>query len=173
MKLKYILLLLAPIAVMASSAEAEAEHSTDIVARTINFLIFAGIIYYLIADKVKAYFRDRSKTIADNLVAVQDKLAESNSKKEEALKTAESSTDTAKDIVTTAKKEADLLVGKIKDNLKVEISNLEKSHTDRVEVEEKKMSREVVNEVIDEMFKGDGAGLKNEDLLDIIKKKVA
>jgi F-type H+-transporting ATPase subunit b len=41
-------------------SDAGAEGSTDIVQRTINFLIFAGILFYILAEPVKNYFSGRS-----------------------------------------------------------------------------------------------------------------
>ncbi len=51
---------------------------TDIVQRTVNFLLFAGLIWYLIAEPVKSYFAGRSQGIADELNKVQDRLNESD-----------------------------------------------------------------------------------------------
>jgi len=51
-KLLLTLLALAPVALFANSDGAE----TDIIQRTVNFVIFAGILWYLLADKIKAFF---------------------------------------------------------------------------------------------------------------------
>ena len=53
--MKRILLLglaLVPVALFANEGAKE----TDIVQRTVNFIIFAGILWYLLADKIKAFF---------------------------------------------------------------------------------------------------------------------
>ena len=53
--MKRILLLglaLVPVALLANEGAVE----TDLVQRTVNFIIFAGILWYLIADKIKAFF---------------------------------------------------------------------------------------------------------------------
>jgi F-type H+-transporting ATPase subunit b len=56
----------------------DAEHAgTDIVQRTVNFILFVGLIWYMVAEPVKNYFTSRSKSIADDLKRVQDKLNES------------------------------------------------------------------------------------------------
>lgn len=59
MKLKYFLLILAPVILLGSDAAAKA--GTDIIPRTINFLIFASILYYLIADAAKNFYFGRKK----------------------------------------------------------------------------------------------------------------
>ena len=56
----------------------EAEHGgTDIVQRTVNFLLFAGLVWYLVGEPVKNYFASRSQGISDELKKVQEKLNES------------------------------------------------------------------------------------------------
>ena len=166
------MLLLLPVVVLASGA-AEGEGKTDIVPRVINFVIFASILYYLIAKPLKDYFTGRTTEIADRLTSIQDKLKESKNEKERALQSVKDADETAVDIIATAKKEAQMLSEKVAENLKKDIENLEKSYSDRVSVEEKKMSREVVNDVISEIFDGGKIDLKNDDFLNIIKKKVA
>ena len=166
------MLLLLPVVVLASGS-AEGEGKTDIVPRVINFVIFASILYYLIAKPIKDYFTGRTTEIADRLTSIQDKLKESKNEKEKALQSVKDADETAADIIATAKKEAEMLSQKVADNLKKDLESLEKAHSDRVAVEEKKMSREVVNDVVGEMFDGGKIDLKNDDFLNIIKKKVA
>ena len=171
MKFKYILLILVP--VFAFASEATAEGGTDILPRAINFIIFAAIIYYLIADKIKAFFRDRTNGIANRLTEIQDKLKSVRESKEEALKEADEAKVKAVDLVETAKKEAALLSEKIAKDAESEILHLRQAFEERMQIEEKKMTREVVAEVIDEIFRDDKLKLSNEDFIKIIKKKVA
>jgi len=171
-KLKYFMLLLLP-AVMFASGHEGGEGQTDIVPRVINFAIFAGILYYLIAKPAKEYFTGRTKDIADRLSSIQDKLKESKDEKDKALAGVKDADENAVDIIETAKKEAQMLTEKVEQNLQKDLENLQKSHDDRISVEEKKMSREVVNEVIDDMFSSGKMDLKDSDFLNIIKKKVA
>ena len=49
----------ASVTLLASAAlfASEGSHGqTDIIPRAVNFLIFAALVYYLLADKVKAFF---------------------------------------------------------------------------------------------------------------------
>jgi F-type H+-transporting ATPase subunit b len=172
LKLKYLSLLLLPALALAS--EQGAEHGgTDIFWRLINFLIFFGILYYLLADKIKAYFKGREDGIAGRLSEVQEKLKEAKAAKEAAVQKAKDAEATAADYVEAAKKEAELMVEKINQTLAHDKEILEKSFQDRVEVEAKKMKKEVVDEVLEEMFSSKSANISNDDLLNIIKKKVA
>ena len=170
MKLKYFVLLLFPVALLAAG---EGTGKTDFVPRLINFVIFAGILYYLIAKPLKDYYNNRTNEIADRLSSIQDKLKESKEEKERALQGVKDADASATDIIETAKIEAKLLTDKIEDNLKTDLDNLQKSHADRISIEEKKMSKGVVSEVIDEMFEGGKVKLEGDDFLNIIKKKVA
>ena len=172
MKFKYFTLLLLP-AILFASGAVEGEDKTDIVPRVINFAIFASILYYLIAKPVKEYFTGRTTEIADKLTSIQDKLRESKNEKEQALQSVKDAEESAVDIIETAKKEAEMLSDKVAQNLKKDLENIQKSYDERITVEEKKMSRDVVQEVIEEMFNSGKIDLKNDDFLNIIKKKVA
>ena len=83
--MKRILLLglaLAPLALFANEGAVE----TDIVQRTVNFIIFAGILWYLLADKIKAFFAERTSSIQAELDKVQDTLKASQDKVTDAQK---------------------------------------------------------------------------------------
>jgi F-type H+-transporting ATPase subunit b len=151
----------------------DGEGKTDIVPRVINFAIFASILYYLLAKPIKEFFTGRTTEIADRLSSIQDKLKASKDEKDQALKSVAEADESAADIIETAKKEADMLTQKIEENLQNDLKNLEKSYNDRIEIEEKKMSRAVVEEVIEEMFNSGNIEMKSSDYLNIIKKKVA
>ena len=170
MKLLTTLLLLVPVFLFASE---EAKEGTDIVARVINFSIFAGILYYLIADKVKAFFTGRTKEIADKLSSLQSKVEETKKLKQQAAQKVKESEEEAKELVELAHKEAELQIAKLKENSKQDIENLIKSYESKKEVLEKKMTSEVVSEVIEELFSNDGVSLNEDELVNIINKKVA
>ncbi len=174
MKSRYLLLLLLPVFVFASAgAEGSESGETDIFWRLINFLIFFGILYYLLADKIKEYFKGREDGIAGRLSEVEEKLKEAKLEKESAAQKAKDAEKTAAELIDAAKKEAELMTAKINETLVHDKTLLEKSYTDRVEIETKKMKKEVVNEVLEEMFASDSATISNDDLLNIIKKRVA
>ena len=171
MKLKYILLLIAPMVLMASGGEGHG--GTDIFPRTLNFLIFAAILYYYVADSAKQWYLGRKNDIAAKLDSIQVKLKESNSKKETALQKVEEAKANAKVLVETAKKEAVLLADKVANDVNTEIENLEKAFEDRVNIERRQMQRAVVSEVLEGMFKEGSISLDNDEIVKIINKKVA
>ncbi len=172
MKMNYIILLfLAPIALFANAGESDG--ASDIIPRTINFLIFAAIMYYYVADAAKQWYCGRKNEIATKLDSIQVKLKESNSKKEGALQKVEEAKANARALVETAKKEAILLSDKVAQETDTEIANLSKAFEDRIGVERRKMQRAIVCEVLDEMFKEGSISLDNDEMVKIVNKKVA
>jgi len=172
MNVKYLSLLLLPAYALASGdAEASGSGETDIFWRVINFAIFFGILYYLLADTIKTFFKEREEGIAGRLSAVEEKLKEAKAEKEAAAQKAKDAGTASADLIEVAKKEAELMVSKINETLVHDKEQLEKSYADRIDIEAKKMKKEVVNEVLEDMFKSDN--ISNEDMLNIIKKKVA
>ncbi len=170
MRLISILLVLTPIFLFASEG---AKEGTDIVVRVINFAIFAGILYYLIASKIKDFFTSRTNEIADKLTTVSQKVQKTKELKLSASKKLEDSEKEAKELVELAKKEAELQIEKLKENFTNDLKNLEKSYESKKEVLEKKMTGTVVDSVIEELFSKDGVRISDEELINIINKKVA
>ena len=154
-------------------ANESAHEGTDIIARTINFLIFAGILYYLIADKVKAFFIGRTQEIAQKLSSIEAKIEETKKAKEDAKKQLEQSKQKAKELVEIAKKEAQMQIEKMKSELETDIKHLHSSYESKKEVAQKKITQEVVSEVVDELFGAKGIKLTEAELVNIINKKVA
>jgi len=171
MKINYFLLLLAPMALLANGGESGG--STDIFPRTINFLIFAAIMYYYVADAAKQWYVGRKNEIATKLDSIQVKLKESNNKKEIALAKVEEAKANARALVETAKKEALLLADKVGQEADLEIESLSKSFEEHIGIERRKMQRAIVCEILDEMFKEGSISLDNDEIVKIVNKKVA
>ena len=95
------------------------------------------------------------------------------SKKEEALQKVEEAKVTVRALIETAKKEAIMLSEKIAVDANAEIENLEKAMHDKVKIEERQMQRAIVNEVLDELFKEGSVSLDENEMVNIINKKVA
>ena len=134
-----ILLLLFPFVLMADGGY-------DIVPRTINFIIFAAILYYLIANPVKNAYKGRIEGIAARLDNIEQKLKESKAKKDDAIKRVEEAKANADSLVETARKEAFLISERIKEETMQEIVNLEKSFQDQKEFEKRRMVKSDVGE---------------------------
>ncbi len=170
MKLRYILLLLSPALLLASGGEGG---ETDIVPRAINFVIFASILYYLLADHAKKAYKDRIAGIADRLDSIQAKVKESVSAKEAAQAKVEEAKASAIGLVETSKREAQLLVQKVASDTELELQNLEKGFKEKAYIEKRRMTRDVVTNVLSDMFDKDSISIDKEELVKIVMKKVA
>ena len=170
MKLKFLFLMLVPAFVLASEGTGG---ETDIIPRTINFLIFAAILYYLIAEPAKNFFTGRKDQIADKLNSIQKRLKESKAKKEQALQKVEDAKANAASLIQTAKKEAEMIKERLAEDLKIEIESMIKAHNERVEIERRKMIRDTVAQVLDEIFEDGAVAFEKDDFVDIVMKKVA
>ena len=171
--MKRILLLglaLAPVAVFASS---EGAVETDIVQRTVNFIIFAGILWYLLADKIKAFFAERSLSIQAELDKVQDTLKASQDKVTDAQKKLAEAKKIATEIVEGAKADVDSVKQKVATAVDSDIANLNKNLDEMMKVEISKAKKEVVTQVLEELLSSENIKLTQDELANIVLKKVA
>ncbi len=160
-------ILILPIALFAN------EGGTDIVPRTINFLIFAAILYRYVAAPLKNFFKSRSKEIVDTLQSIQEKVEESKRAKEEAEKKLEEAKVLAKTIIEDAKKEAELMVRKIEQDTINELELLDKYQEERQEIERRKMVKSIVAHTVDSLFAENLKAIDSSELVNIVMKKVA
>ena len=171
--MKRILLLglaLAPVAVFASS---EGAVETDIVQRTVNFIIFAGILWYLLADKIKAFFAERSLSNQSELDKVQDTLKASQDKVTDAQKKLAEAKKIATEIVEGAKADVDSVKQKVATAVDSDIANLNKNLDEMMKVEISKAKKEVVTQVLEELLSSENIKLTQDELANIVLKKVA
>lgn len=154
-------------------SDAGAEGSTDIVQRTVNFLIFAGILYYVLAEPLKNYFGNRSSGIADELNKVQERLRESKRLKETAEQKVEEADRFAAELKEVSKKENKILSDKIMAQGDQDIETIQKQNEALMELEKRKMVREVVEEVMSGVMRESDNVLGKEAMTEILKKKVA
>ena len=166
------LLVIAPLALLANSA-AHGEVETDILQRTVNFLIFAAIVYYLLADKLKAFFSDRTKSIQTELDKVQDMLKASETKINDAKAELENAKKVAQELVVSANADIESIKSKIEASVEQEIANLSKSFDEKTELERRRVKKEVVQSVLDQLMSDKNIALSNEDLAQVVLKKVA
>lgn len=146
---------------------------TDIVPRTVNFLIFAAIIYYLLADKLKAYFSERTSSVRSELEKVQNILNESKQKYDNAKAEVENSKLIAEQIVADAKADIARIQQSIEKSVSEDIANLAKHFDEKIVIETRKAKKEVVSEVLETMLNDNNLGVSDREISDIIVKKVA
>jgi F-type H+-transporting ATPase subunit b len=157
----------------ALASENGAEHSTDIVWRTINFLVFAGIVWYFVAEPAKNYFASRSKAIAEELQKVQEKLTESKTAKEKALQALSDAEKLAKEILENSKKENKILQDSIMNQSNNDLEVISKQNGNLMELEKRKMVREVVDTTLNKLLAEDNDSFDKKAMVDVILKKVA
>lgn len=146
---------------------------TDIVERTFNFLVFAGILYYLLAEPLKNFLTERTLSIESEFKRNESRLKESKlarDKAEEALTQAKRQ---AGIIISDAKKEAQLISKRLEDNFISDIAILEKQQRDLQALEESKMVKSVVDEVIKDIISNGKIGLDQDSLTNTLLKKVS
>ena len=143
---------------------------TDFIPRVVNFAIFAGILWYLLADKVKEFYANRTKSIADAFNEAEAKLKEAQARKEALKKEVEEAHKKADDIISTAKKEAILLKEQIIKQANQEIEILNKNFEEQKAYEESKMKKEVVEAYLNNLVKD--IHLSSEEVANIVTKKV-
>ncbi len=169
MKLLLIGIVLFPMVLFASSEDVE----TDIVQRLFNFVIFAGILWYLLADKIKVFFVSRTLDIQAQLDKVEDTLKESKNKVDKANKQLSDAKVLASEIVENARNDIDSIKKKVNDAVVFEIASLNKSFEEGNLIQISREKRKVISSVLDELLNSDNLALSQEELVNIVLKKVA
>ena len=178
-KLALLSLLVLP-AVLLASGDAESTRyfaqtgrETDFFPRAFNFIIFASLLYYLLANPVKNFFRERKEGISSQLKEIEEKLQAAKDEKKEAQSRLNDSEQKAIQILDDAKKEAVLLAQKIVDSNANELTNIEKQLEEKMTLEERKSVKEVIDEILSENINNDDIMINENKVIDIISKKVA
>ncbi len=176
-----LLAVLAVPAFMLVAGEAEgashyasiAGRSTDFVPRVFNFLIFAALIYYLVADPIRNFFRERREKIAAQLTEIENRLQAAKEAKKTAEQALAESEKKAKEILEDARKEAEILSERYRELGSRELSALEQQYRERMETEERKMQRETIVSLLDENISPEDIPLTGSQIIDTLAKKVA
>lgn len=166
--MRFFILFLTPIFVLAT----QDGQAHDFIPRTINFVIFAAILYFLLAKVAKKAYQDRINLISAKLRNIEKKLKESSYHKENVQKKIEDTKASGLDMIEQAKIDADMLKKQIAQDCNELIASIKKNYEDKKTYEEKKVSLQVTNEILDELFSETSLELKKNDILNIIKKKV-
>lgn len=167
-----ILVLMLMISTYALASNAE-HAGTDIVQRTVNFVLFAALVWYLVAEPVKNYFTSRSQGIADELKKVQDKLNETIALKKEALAKISDAEKYAEELAASSKKENKIINDSIMAQCEAELEILSKQASSVKEFEQRKMVRNVVEETLDKVLAQSSDDFDKEAMANVILKKVA
>ena len=178
-KIVLLSLLMVP-AILLASTDAESSRyfaqtgrESDFWPRVVNFTIFAALLYYLIANPIKNFFKGRSEGIAAQLNEIEKKLQAAKDEKKEAQNRLDESKKRAEEILADAKAEAILLAEKIANANQNDLALLDKQLEEKISLEERKSAREAIDEILSGNITTDDIMLDEAKVVDIISKKVA
>ena len=180
-KLILLSLLVVPAVILASGTVdgettryfAQTGRETDFFPRIVNFSIFAALLYYLLANPIKDFFKGRKEGIAGQLKEIEEKLQAAKNEKKDATARFNESEKKAQQIIEDAKKEAVVLAEKISKSNKNDLENMSKLADEKMAVEERKSVKEAIDEILSENITNDDILIDEAKVVDIITKKVA
>ncbi len=146
---------------------------TDFIPRIFNFLIFAGLTYYLVASPLKEFFVGRREGIANQLGEIERKLQEAKAARKQAEQALKESQVKAKEIASDSKKEVEHLKEKFAEMTERELRLLDKQNEEKHELEERRMVRETIDNVLNDSITADDIPLSADKVISIVAKKVA
>jgi F-type H+-transporting ATPase subunit b len=139
----------------------------------VNFTIFASILYYLLANPIKTFFKDRREGISSQLKEIEAKLKSAKDAEKDAQSRLDESTNKANLILEDAQKEAALMAKKIAEANVNDLQMMEKLLEEKMTLEERKSAREAIDEILSENITNDDIMVDESKVVDIIAKKVA
>ena len=176
-------LLFLPVIALASGAAHVDPESTryfkmtgrvdDFWYRVINFSIFAGILYYLAANPIKAFFTGRSEGIANKLKEIEEKLQASKNERLTAEANLVKAKEKAKEIVTDASKEAKILSANIAEKNDYTLTMLEKQSVEKQALESKKATRATIDNLLNDGIETSDVAIDEAKVVSLVSKKVA
>ena len=161
-------LLIALLSAVAFASEAAANGGTDIVARTINFLIFAAILWYLVGNKAIAFFKNRKEEIASKFQEIENRLKEAKNRETALKRQLEEAKIKATEIIEDSKKEAEHIYNSILEETKAELEMLEKHFEEAKIAEIRKAKREAIKAFLEDVLKD--VHLSSEDAAKLVLK---
>ena len=178
MRIKNIALV-ATALLLPSLVLAGAEHhdvsmfNSDFFYRVLNFSIFAGILYYLLANPIKAYFSGRSEGIAKQLEEIEEKLQASANERLSAEENVKKSEKRATEIISDAGLEAQTLADNIAEKNAVALTLLEKQADAKQALSTKKATQATIDTLLNDGFDNSDIAVDEAKVVSLISGKVA
>ncbi|GAA8372549.1 F0F1 ATP synthase subunit B [Helicobacter pylori] len=145
---------------------------TDIIERSLNFLLFAGILWYFLAKKLRSFLRSKSLEISKRLEEIQAQLKVSKENKKKLLKELEQTKEKAELIISDANKEAYTITQKYELQTKMDVENLIKNSRALMDLEVKKIKRELVESVFKDLRESKKVPFNAQDCVNILKQRL-
>jgi len=146
---------------------------TDFVPRLFNFILLAGLLYYLLADPIKNYLKERTASIAEELKEIEAARQASRETQVKAKEELEKAKVRAKEILEDAKAELELIKQQTLARAEQELVTLDKLYDEKCSIEERKMVKETTTKVLDESISSDDIPLDASKIINIVTKEVA
>lgn len=147
--------------------------NTDLAPRIFNFILLAGLLYYLLAGPIKNFLNSRTDSIADELEEIESARQASKDAKLKAEDDLEKAKAKAKEIIEDAKAELALIKKGIQEKSQNELTILEKSFEEKCEIENRKMVKETTSSVLSESIETNDIPLDASKIVNIVTKEVA
>ncbi len=145
---------------------------TDIIERSLNFLLFAGILWYFLAKKLRSFLHSKSLEISKRLEEIQAQLKVSKENKKKLLKELEQTKEKAELIISDANKEAYTITQKYELQTKMDVENLIKNSKALMDLEVKKIKRELVESVFTDLRESKKVSFNVQDCVNILKQRL-
>ncbi|WRG09378.1 F0F1 ATP synthase subunit B [Helicobacter pylori] len=145
---------------------------TDIIERSLNFLLFAGILWYFLAKKLRSFLHSKSLEISKRLEEIQAQLKVSKENKKKLLKELEQAKEKAELIISDANKEAYTITQKYELQTKMDVENLIKNSRALMDLEVKKIKRELVESVFKDLRESKKVPFNAQDCVNILKQRL-
>ncbi len=145
---------------------------TDIIERSLNFLLFAGILWYFLAKKLRSFLHSKSLEISKRLEEIQAQLKVSKENKKKLLKELEQAKEKAELIISDANKEAYTITQKYELQTKMDVENLIKNSKALMDLEVKKIKRELVESVFKDLRESKKVSFNAQDCVNILKERL-
>jgi F-type H+-transporting ATPase subunit b len=154
-------LLLAGVAA-ASEGGITAEKMQDLLWRTVNFVVFAGILIYLVAKPAKNFFAQRTQDVATNLEEMAAKQAEFEAAVAAAEARLAAVAKERQNVIQQFMAEGEMEKAKILDKANLVAARIKEMAAFTIEQETKKAAQSLKEEVV---------GLATQMATDMIKEK--
>ncbi|GAA7510456.1 F0F1 ATP synthase subunit B [Helicobacter pylori] len=145
---------------------------TDIIERSLNFLLFAGILWYFLAKRLRSFLHSKSLEISKRLEEIQAQLKVSKENKKKLLKELEQAKEKAELIISDANKEAYTITQKYELQTKMDVENLIKNSKALMDLEVKKIKRELVESVFKDLRESKKVSFNTQDCVNILKQRL-
>jgi F-type H+-transporting ATPase subunit b len=174
-KIALVIAFIIPVVAMASGSEHHdvSMSNSDFFYRVLNFGIFAGLIYYLVASPIKEFFKGRSADIDNQIKEIEAKLQESKNEEKLAEDNLSKAQERAKEIIKDSSAEAKILVDNIANKNSETLASLDKHLDEKMEVEKKKMVKATINQLLESSIENSDIAIDSSKVVSLVSKRVA